>query len=244
MNRRALLIGCNESPSGKLSGIDYDLNKYDHFLNSNLGGNWYEWEVKKILNPTLNDLESIIESHYYNSDYTFTLFSGHGCVNRNNFIQYLELMNGDIQFTKLKSKALKQTIIIDACRGYETIAESALLKSVLETKDFSDITPTRKIFDNAIEASENGLTVLYSASKNESSAAGEYGSPYLLSLLIANNWKRSNSSDNILKLDSIHYDSESYLREFFPKTLQTPFIEPEKRRNYFPFAVKPIRLFD
>ena len=64
---------------------------------------------------------------------------------------------------------------------------------------------------------------------------------YLLALLkVAENWRDTNFSDISLSIKEAHLLAIDYLEENFEETIQTPKILPEKRRSYFPFAVKNV----
>lgn len=240
MIRKALIIYCNNTHSGRLHGPAMDNLFYRAFLKSTLGGEWKDDEIISLQNPTLNIIASAKTIHLSNADYTFTIFSGHGGFNTDDNRQYLEITGGDIPLNTLITNANRQTIIVDACRGYYS---RMLEKSVMEGlgdafSGFSGVHSTRQLFDNAVMGCEQGLTVLYAASENQTALDTNNGGAYLCSLLeVADAWENRNTHENVFSLKSAHEYATDYLRNNF-NTIQRPAMNSEKRHRYYPFAVK------
>lgn len=241
MKRRALIIYCDKTGSGSLIGPVCDNSNFIDYLTSYAGGEWRESEIMSLQNPTSDEVADSVNNFLHNADYTFTIFSGHGFVNTdNNYMQFVELYDKDISILKLKSNADRQTLIVDACRGFYSPTKEAL------TKGFSDLyenlershLSTRKLFDQAVLSAEQGWTVLYAASENESALDTDEGGAYLLSLLKASeHWEQADKKNNVLPLNEAHERAKIYLQNAFA-TIQRPIINNEKRRTHFPFAVK------
>mgnify|MGYP001768393238 CR=1 FL=1 len=244
MKRLALIIYCDNTKSGSLTGPPHDNIKYREFLKSNLGGAWYDEEIISLNNPTSNDVAYYMYSAYDQIDYSFTLFTGHGYINvDHNNLQYLELKDKDISILNLRTKCPKQTLIVDACRGYYSPLKKALENLILDSyRSFSgDILTTRKLFEDAVAIADQGWTTLYAASENETALDTNGGAAYLLSLLDASKiWKRTNSDSKVLPVNSAHNIAKVYLQENFATT-QKPAMSQEKRIRHFPFAVKFIK---
>lgn len=242
MKRRALIIFCDETESGSLPGPYQDYINLKNFLTSNLGGDWEEDEIFALHNPTKFEVYSAVINFLSEADYTFTIFSGHGFMDRPGGKQYVELLDDSISILDLRSNAKRQTLIIDACRGFVTdsITEQKMFGDVYES--FIGPTSTRAIFDRAVMAAEQGLTILYAASENETALDTPSGAAYLLSLLeVTDVWSKSNEVDHIITLKSVHIQAAKYLVRHFD-TIQQPSMNVEKRMKYYPFAVKhPIR---
>ncbi len=206
------------------------------------GGDWRKSEIGFLRNPTVLKVKNAVNTFLKNSDYTFVVFSGHGFINTDeNNRQYVELLNGDISIRSLITNAPRQTIIIDACRGYyspqkESLLEkySALTGDVEHFEKFS----TRALFDKCVLQAEKGLTVLYAASRNESALDTPSGGAYLFSLLsYAQAWAQTNSRYSFLPLRTAHVRAKKLMLATFD-TIQKPSMNSEKRINYFPIAVK------
>jgi hypothetical protein len=239
MTRKALIIYCDNTQSGKLSGPSHDFENYQNYLKSHLGGKWFDEEIIELHNPTRIDIALEIFTSMEGCDYTFIIFTGHGCINENNK-QCMEVADGDIMIKDIKTNAKRQTIIIDACREREILSniepEPRLFSEAMEI--LLNVASTRAAFNNAVQKAPEGLTILYAASQNQSSVDTKYGAAYLISLIkVAENWRDSDNSNRILSLKEVHNLAIEYISENF-ETIQNPEMQLEKRHTYFPFAIK------
>lgn len=245
MKRRALIIYCDDTASGELSGPPFDNEHYRSFLTSNLGGRWEDSEILSLPNPKASLVTRAVKEFLNGADYTFTIFTGHGFLNSDeNNRQYLEVADGDISILNLRTTAKRQTLIIDACRGFHSPSE-AILKGFSEVYEHltGDPYSTRLMFNNAVMRAEEGWTVLYAASRNQTALDTDNGAAYLLSLLhTAENWEEIDKKNNIIGLKVIHDYAKIYLSENF-ETIQIPSMNKEKRLRYFPFAVKVTSIY-
>lgn len=243
MERRALIIYCDKTASGALNGPDVDNENYRGYLRSNLGGDWVDEEIKSLHNPTVSEVKSAIENHLKGADYAFIIFTGHGCTNSTDDLQYIELMDDDMPISEFKkSNVLKQTIIIDACRTYALLNLTkafGLVEENLSTYGKS----TRALFDKAVSVSDIGTTIMYAAGKGAAAYTSKEGGLYLRHLVkIANAWKENNKHDNVLSVLEAHNLTKKFLWEYTDSS-QIPEISEEKRKIYFPFAVKFTALY-
>lgn len=248
MERRALIIYCDDTKSDPLDGPEMDYLNYREFLESKLGGNWNSREIDALQNPTSEEVQECIDNFLNDADYSFIIFTGHGCIGEHDKMQYLELADKDIKLEELITTADRQTIIVDACRGLFNYNIPLLFEKAEVDEAFSNYggSPHRALFDKAVLNCEEGITILYAASENESALDTNQGGAYLVSLLAAaNEWKQENSEDNVFTIQDAHIDGTIYLKSSFD-TLQKPELqnhEPQKRNRYFPFAVKDVVLF-
>jgi hypothetical protein len=245
MKRKALIIYCDDTQSGSLKGPSHDNSNYRQFLKSNLGGGWYDDEIISLRNPSSYDVAVTLRTHFKYIDYSFVLFSGHGFINvDHNNLQYIELNDTDVSILSLRNDSPKQTLIIDACRGFYSPLKKSMENLLVDSyRAFTgDIQSTRKIYEDAIDNADQGWSILYAASENQTALDTPEGAAYLLSLLsVSDVWKKSNSQNQILPLDSVHEGAKIYLTQNFTTT-QRPSMAQEKRLRYFPFAVKINRL--
>ena len=103
MKRRALIIYCNDTGSGPLAVPLYDNSNFLEYLTSRLGSELYPGEILSLRNPKISDVSNAVSIHMKDADYTFTLVTGHGYINRNhNDLQYLEVADGDVSILKLR----------------------------------------------------------------------------------------------------------------------------------------------
>ena len=239
MIRRALIIYCDNTPSNPLPGPVQDNTNYRKFLTSFAGGEWHASEIRSLRNPTKLQVEQTRQTFMKGADYTFTIFSGHGCINElDNNMQYAELSDGDISIRKLLTDSKRQTIIFDSCRGIERFESDEISKAIKEdVKMFAAGLSTRAAFNNSIATAEAGLTVLYSSSRDQSSEDSEDGALYLLSLLRVTEEWLDETIEGVFDLKSAHDSACDYIEEHF-FTIQEPAMNREKRKRHFPFAIK------
>lgn len=241
MTRRALIIYCDDTKSGELEGPSKDNINLRSHLTSYLGGEWYDSEIVSLNNPTSHMIEAHIKIFCGDADYSFVVFSGHGFINANdNNIQYLEVADKDISIIKLLTKAERQTIIIDACRGiYKPHKEDFIKGSRSYNESFmGSLSSTRKMFDKAVQQTEEGVSILYAASENQSAVDSNVGGAYTYSLLKScEQWGKNDQTRNILSIKDGHSLGTIFMKSRFV-TNQTPKMEQEKRLRYFPLAVK------
>lgn len=245
MKRKALIIYCDDTPSGSLNGPSHDNFNFRQFLKSNLGGGWYEDEIISLRNPSSYEVSTCLRTHFKYIDYSFILFSGHGFINvDHNNLQYIELSDSDVSILTLRNDSLKQTLIIDACRGFFSPLEKSLENLLVDSyRAFTgEVQSTRKIYEDAIDSADQGWSILYAASENQTALDTSNGAAYLISLLsVSDVWKKTSSHNQILPLNSVHEGAKVYLSQNFT-TNQKPAMAQEKRLRYFPFAVKINRL--
>jgi Caspase domain len=241
MIRRALIIYCDDTKSGKLKGPSKDNTNLRNHLTSYIGGEWYDFEIKSLNNPTSQMINVHIESFFENADYSFVVFSGHGFLNADeDYIQYLEVADKDISIAKLLTKAKRQTILIDACRGIYSPQQEDLIKASRSYGEsfIGSLHSTRKLFETKVLEAEEGLSILYAANVNQSAVDSNIGGAYTYSLLKScEQWGESNRSNNALTIKEAHELGSIYMKSKF-LTNQTPVMQPEKRMKYFPLSVK------
>ena len=79
---------------------------------------------------------------------------------------------------------------------------------------------------------------------DQSASDSDDGGVYLFSLIkVAQLWKKDDPANTVLPLNVAHDFVVDYIPRHYT-TIQNPVMNPERRRNYFPFAVKFIRLDD
>ena len=240
MNRKALIIYCTETDSGPLIGPQMDNKNIRAYLKSDVGGQWYDDEIISLETPTISEIEDCIAEEFYNVDYSFIVFTGHGGIDEKDGQDYLEVADGDIPLSTLVSPAPKQTLIIDACRGYFKHIPDSLQKRFSNLYEyFSGHPNTRPLFEDAVSQAEEGITILYSANENQSSLDTNKGGAYIYSLLsICKEWEKSVKKKFVyLDLRDAHEEACDYLKRHFI-TNQKPTMNTEKRRTYYPIAVK------
>ena len=239
MTRKALIIICpgTINTRGYLPGTVVDANNYEKFLYSYYGGDWYSFEIEVLTNPTVNTVKDKVKG--IDSDYSFIVFSGHGGTGNLDDRMYVDLVDGDIGISELKTSSKWQTLIIDSCR---TVFRQIL--NELQLKAFSDrslgsITNARKKFDDHLMICEEGIITIFACGKGQ--AAGEereVGGVFSSSLIKAGrNWGKTSGRNSILDLNDVFDEALKIMNTDFVTT-QQPELNAGRRRYFFPFAVR------
>jgi len=241
MKRSALIIYCpNANPEKPLAGPPVDNDNFVDFLTSKAGGNWRASEILSLEDPDSKEVLAAVEKHHAESDYTFTIYTGHGFIHKETKRQYVELPDLSIPIIKLKSMADRQTLIVDSCRGEYPPQPGEIMKA------FSDIYEshvgiagsTRKLFEDAVLDADEGWSILYAARRNQSALDTDDGAAYLISLLkAAEVWEKRDKKNLVMTLEEAHDFAKQYVVDNF-ETMQEPMMNGEKRITHFPFSVK------
>jgi hypothetical protein len=242
MKRGALIICMSNSPSGHLDGPPHDYVNIKNYLVSSIGGEWLEEEIIHYPDPCIQDIKNAI-SVMGELDYSFIVFTGHGEFDQYNHRQHMEVMDGDITVRDLRTNCPRQTIIIDACRGFIQRMPPQIARSMnFAMESTGQRISTRKLFENKLLQAEEGLTVLYAASENQSALDTNIGAAYISSLIkSAKEWGKTNIG-NVLDLKTAHNHAKTYMYNNYDDVTQVPVMNSEKRLRYFPFGVKSTRL--
>ncbi|HXD93866.1 MAG TPA: caspase family protein [Bacteroidia bacterium] len=242
MKRKALIVYCDNTPSGHLAGTVMDAHNINSYLKSIAGGEWRTDEIGFLRNPTSIKLRRAVNFFMKDSDYTFIVFSGHGFMNLNDGgKQYLELYDANVPITRLVTNALKQTIIVDACRNYYSAHRERLTEeysSFIGDIEHLERPSTRHIFDSAVRKAGKGISVLYSSSRKENALDTPSGGAFLFSLLsYAQFWSTTNSHFTYLPVNSALQRATTLMYQKFDTT-QKPVMNKRTGVYHFPLAVK------
>src|SRR4051812_32718125 len=107
--RRALIIYCDNTRSGRLVGPLRDKDNFLDFLCSRLGGEWIEDEIRALNNPTSFEVKQKVNTFLAGADYTFIIFTGHGFIDTHDHWQYIELADQSVPASVLRTTAKRQT---------------------------------------------------------------------------------------------------------------------------------------
>lgn len=246
MKRKAVIIANPgiEGTETYLGGVMRDVDNYERFFTSEIGGYWDGQEITKLVRPSVESVRSII-GRLHAVDYAVIVFSGHGCHDTYRNSTTLELREGeDIDSGELRSGAAKQTLILDCCRKKSPI-------TLMEARDmkFAKAAPRltgnayRQYYDKRIAECESGLVVMHAYSIDE--AAGDdaqKGGYYSYSLLAESNaWTTTLTIDTskeyqILSTVRAHDSAVPRVRSISGNR-QNPSIEKPRTQPYFPFCI-------
>jgi Caspase domain len=245
MNRSALLIGSPGVPGREsfLPGVERDLENYNEFLLSPLGGAWRQDEIYILKSPTQNQLDSQIKK-LKSADYSFVVFSGHGGHSTRRNATIIEICpDVEVDSKILRSGGSKHTLILDCCRVRvpEVVADSvmAMAKS---TDPRLHPANCRKYFDSGISLCPIGLVVVHACDIDETAGDTSRGGRYSSALInAAENWYKTNTTDTSksiarLSIVAAHEDCARRVRDL-SGSKQNPEIEKPRSDPYFPFAI-------
>lgn len=180
MKKRILLIGNNNG----LEGVNVDFQNYTQYFKSKTGGEWYEYEIIRMMNPSkaiLNNQISVLKSERL--DYLIVIFSGHGGQERETVLE-LNNKGETIEESALKNISNRQLNIYDCCRSYPVLGESANEKRIKMFNSGGEITfSTRARYENRIMNSIPQQICLYACSIGETAEDTKDGGIYSYSLI-------------------------------------------------------------
>lgn len=243
MIRKAILIGAPgiKNTNNFLEGVEIDLNHFELFLKSCIGGSWESEEITRLNNSSFEDFVSQFENT--NCDYLLVYFSGHGnhllkesriAINQEDVISITQLI------ALINSK--KGLIILDSCR--EVVDETFSNFSGTEYLSFpsseSAYNSSNK-FKQSIENCNEGLIIAYSCAVGERANENNLGGVYTYSLLnSALNWSASEADEEILGINQASELSNDFIK-IHSLNKQTPQVRNTRQNDKsfnFPFAIK------
>lgn len=251
ITRRALLIA-NPGEIGQENycrGVYVDIHNYRQFLASASGGAWNDdVEIFTLNKPTKKELAlPLIKCEL--ADYSFILFTGHGCFSEELQEPVLDLGSGEtICLSDLLAPNTKRTVILDCCQKVERtelLENRNIIKAAMaETRRREpNREKCRQVFDAQIAAASTCSVIPQSCCKDEySTADNELGSRYATSLIVAaDRWASEQATTSWLSEDSYSivaaHERAAAMTSRLSAGDQNPTISKAKTGPYFPFAV-------
>jgi hypothetical protein len=246
-SRKALIIG---APDETIPGVNIDIKNMKKYLNSPIGGFWYDYEITTLTSPLASEIRREI-GLLKASDYSLIFFAGHGFHSIERNITILNINSREnLDSLELRGGAQKHTLILDCCRTPESerrFPKSAMEAMVLDSAEGQTLNPSecRNYFNKAISNCDGGIVVMNSCSINETAGeSGSEGGYYTSSLIdLANAWARK----KLTAIDFIKNCVTSSTQECHNAAAaqvkilsggrQAPNFESPRAGNKFPFAV-------
>lgn len=176
MKRFAYLLGNTNG----LSGIQKDIADFGGFLESEIGGAWYDHEIRRKKNISLeelrNDIQTIKQSRF---DFVVFYFSGHGDHKRSTRLclnQKEELISEE----ELEGLAPKQLSIFDCCRK---VVSPPKRRTLFSEKEDVWWAAHRAKYNRLLEQATPQHVKMYACQKDQYAHATENGSLYTQCLL-------------------------------------------------------------
>lgn len=252
MHRKAILIeSSNVSGETDLPGARVDIQNWDSFLRSDLGGVWKS--ITTLHKPTVKVLQ---EALAVSPDcYCVVAFSGHGCDGK----VALNDAEKNVPTSELMPKGAQGTLVLDSCRGLEEAqlysfsgtealrAKAALNESVMvnarrgrttafgsvQLEKSGEVSSHKVNWWHALGQSPKGIIKMLSCAKGEGAGEDPKSGGYYTSLLMqsAYLWNKHTSQERVHTTKNAH----DYAVAVIPPQ-QTPEYTPSWIA--FPFAVK------
>ncbi len=247
MNKLALLINYSETYDYELwdddtKGMYHDVECMKNYLLSPLGGAWHNDEIMVFHKTTQKDLQNLINIVKNSSlAFSFIYFSGHGYLQDDELFLQINNQDGqDLQEYLLRNIAQKNLVILDCCRKTpEVISEESVKIASFTDLPTLDYDKHRNYYEELINNSNVGNTVLYACSKEECAYGNELGGNYTQKLLrCARRWQ-TNCINKINKdyLSSYLAHAEAKVLVTQAQAEQHPSIEKARSGITPPFAV-------
>jgi len=240
MKRKALIIGNSgdsQNPKEYLEGVKKDVKNYNSFLQSNIGGAWYEHEIVLSLDESKAEVLQKIENiKNEKNDFIFILFSGHGSYSSWKECRKLYIYEEYIYEKDLLYAADKQITIMDTCAGIEEDMLHVCFES--ESVNMDNIKKSRRdyrrIYEEEITKCSNQQVILYSSSIDESSGDdSELGGYFAYSLLTVAEY----TGKEVLSSKEAYLIAKEKVQEKTNEE-QNPQCRCIKADNTLPFSIK------
>jgi hypothetical protein len=243
MNRKAFLLGSPmiEGTRNYLRGVTPDIMNMKRHLMSIHGGAWESCEIEVLDNPSRKELFNTIQGEY---DFVVFQYSGHGFHHVRNGTSFDICPGQNVTLEEIQKliSSPKRYYFLDCCRGFEgdDMKKSIRLFSAQE----SDMTYIRQVyrekFNNIVRQCENGTSIVYSCSLNESADEDDDGLGGIFSLSYfnaANGIINNLPSNQYYTIQAVFDLAVARMNNDYPLADQNPVMKPERRNHYFPFVV-------
>lgn len=246
IRRQALIIQNPGKSKDFRGGVLKDVSNFSKFLESNIGGSWYNEEITIApLDCDVSWIEDYFKRTADNTDYYLILFTGHGSYDEENGPKCY-LMNGEwFNHAWLEGQVcgVPTLFLTDSCQGIEKLNEGGIIGQ----RTFSAIGDSvrrplyRAKYDEILRSLPVGMFVVGS-----SVSPGEYaeenpnvGGFYITSLIsAAKNINREVSADpGAYCIGYLHMLASEKVK-YLSKGKQTPYLEGYNRSFQPPFMVK------
>ncbi|MDR3712344.1 MAG: caspase family protein [Puia sp.] len=223
--RRTILIASPGPFGDRLPGVLPDVRSLSSYFQTPKGGSWHKDEITLLIDPSRQRVLNMIAG--VDADFLRVYFCGHGmaefthdgfggltdtrwpCLPGDEFVCDLELIN---------KKVPRQEIICDCCRTRPRDRISGIPETIEEVP-FSEeeFWLARRIFDQHIANSPNGITLFHSTADGEPARDSDKGGQFTIALL-----------ENALNWQTTASDKTASLAELFRK------VADQLKRAYYP----------
>lgn len=242
MIKKAFLIASPQEESSKdyLPGVTPDIHNMEKFLKSDKGGAWNDSEIEILVNPARKDILSCINGEF---DYVIIQYSGHGFEYTDKGTQ-LYLSNSEyvgLEEIHQNFTCPRRFYFVDCCRGiefsYQKSMDSYNFDNIFESSN-NNRRIIRNRYENIIKSCEEGCSVIFSCSRNESASEDNNGLGGIFTLSYLRTANLANPAYNsYCSIKSIFDAAVIRMKKDNPFSLQNPNMIPERKLRNFPFVI-------
>lgn len=238
MNKKALIIGCSGKGVDYLPGVSKDVENFDYFLRSNVGGNWYSSEIVTVLDKSRSEiLKQVEDLKRQNLDFLFVVYSGHGDYSEHKNCRRLWIDDSNFIYDKdLRHICNKELLIVDSCAGKVNDIPEVSRKTILDSIGNLSETYTkhRAKYEDAIRNCPAQEIRLYSCDIDESSSDTSKGGLYSKNMLKA---AYSNNISIVLSGLQAHELASTKVMRESEKEQNPQYFCSVKTGNKLPFSI-------
>ena len=246
LQRYALLVeSWNGVPTAPIHSAKKDLEDWNDFLRSCLGGAWSECEILPLHSPSSEEFLANVMSAVQKNDFLFIAYSGHG--GRDAKGDYINITPNQVVYVNEIIERIPDempvTIILDACRSLRSLHEQT--RSVYDDEDDIDYNQASSlIYWNKAFANINaGRVLIQSCAAGQMAASGPLASDngfFTESMIaVAKAWACSASYGKILNTYEAYGCAVSYMQKKYGALVNSQHPQYTPSQNVFnPFAVR------
>ena len=162
LQRYALLVeSWNGVPTAPIHSAKKDLEDWNDFLRSCLGGAWSGCEILPLHSPLKESFLANVESLAQKNDFLFVTFSGNG--GRDAEGDYINISPNQIVYVNEIMERIPDgvstTIILDACRSFHSLQEQMSSLNSDEDVDY-DVAASLQIWEHSFETLRPGHVLI------------------------------------------------------------------------------------
>ena len=162
MNRKLILISCDNGGQGYLPGVAIDIDRYNRFFRSSRGGAWRDEEIRMFPNTSRTILHEYIlmTENARHVDYWLIVFCGHGRVDINGNTQLLLSQDNEVCELEIYTWVTNSRCLIigDCCRERRVLQGDQLIQEhLMRGNDDLDSEASRDAYNSYIRQSPAGM---------------------------------------------------------------------------------------
>lgn len=220
MKRCAILVESWDGvPVAPVHSATKDLEDWENFLSSCLGGSWSKKEILSLHSPSHDVFLAAIKSLVEKNDFLFIAYSGHGA--RDTSGDYINICRGQkVYVNEILSRIpdeMPVTIILDACRSLRSLQEQTC--SICDDENDIDYNQASSLicWNEAFASINVGKVLIQSCAAGQMAASGPLASDngfFTESMIaVAKAWSCNASYGDVLDTYEAYDRAVSYMQK-------------------------------